>query len=55
MVGIATEDGRILSGESPRRVRGLVLERLESHRNVLGQDWSLAKQSKPMMKIMPLE
>ena len=55
MVRIAIEDGRILSGEFPRRARGLVLEWLELHRNALREDWLLAKQRKPLMKTTPLE
>ena len=55
VVGITIEDGRILSGEFPRRARGLVLEWLESPRNELQKDWLLDKQGKPLMKIAPLE
>ena len=54
-VRIAIEDGRVLSGEFPRRARGLVLEWLELHRDELREDWLLAKQRKPLMKITPLE
>lgn len=49
------EDGQILSGEFPPRARGLVLEWLELHRNELREDWLLAKQRKPLIKIAPLE
>ncbi len=55
VVRIAIEDGRILSGEFPRRARCLVLEWLELHREELREDWLLAKQRKPLMKITPLE
>lgn len=54
-VRVATEGGSILSGEFPRRARGLVLEWLELHRDELREDWLLAKQRKPLMKISPLE
>lgn len=55
VVRIAIEDGQILSGEFPPRARGLVLEWLELHRNELREDWLLAKQRKPLIKIAPLE
>ncbi|MDE0100799.1 MAG: DUF4160 domain-containing protein [Bryobacterales bacterium] len=55
VVRIAIEDGRVLSGEFPRRARGLVLEWLELHRDELRADWLLAKQRKPLKKITPLE
>ena len=55
VVRVAIEDGRILSGEFPRRARALVLEWLELYRNELREDWLLAKQRKPLIKIAPLE
>ena len=55
VVRIAIEDGRVLSGEFPRRATGLVLEWLELHRDELREVWLLAKQRKPLMKITPLE
>ena len=55
MIRVAIEDGRILSGTFPRRAQGLVLEWLELHRAELLEDWRLAQQRKPLMKIAPLE
>ena len=55
VVRIAIEDGQILSGEFSPRARGLVLGWLELHRNELREDWLLAKQRKPLIKIAPLE
>ena len=55
VIRVAIEDGRTLSGTFPRRAQGLVLEWLELHRAELLEDWRLAQQRKPLMKIAPLE
>ncbi len=55
MIRVAIDDGRVLSGTFPRRAQGLVLEWLELHRAELLEDWRLAQQRKPLMKIAPLE
>ena len=55
VIRVAIENGQILSGTFPRRAQGLVLEWLALHRDELLQDWRLAQQRKPLMKIAPLE
>ena len=55
VVRIAIEHGQILSGEFPPRARDPALEWLELHRIELREDWLLAKQRTPLIKIAPLE
>ena len=54
-IRVAIEDGRILSGTFPRRAHSLVQEWTTLHRDELREDWVLARQRKPLMKIAPLE
>ena len=44
-----------MSGTFPRRAQGLVQEWLALHRDELLEDWRLAQQRKPLVKIDPLE
>ena len=55
MIRVAIENGKILSGTFPSRAQGFVLEWLALHRPELMEDWRLARQRKPLMKIAPLE
>ena len=55
MIRVAIGTGQILSGTFPRRAQGFVLEWLALHRHELLEDWRLAQQRKPLMKIAPLE
>ncbi len=54
-IRVNIENGRIMSGEFPKRAQGLVLEWLGLYRDQLMTDWRLAKERKPMNKIAPLE
>jgi len=51
----AIEDFRLLEGQLPPRVTGLVLEWAALHRKELLEDWALAMQKKPLKSIAPLE
>ncbi len=42
-------------GQLPKRALGHVLEWYEMHRDELLEDWSLAKNKRPLKKIPPLE
>ncbi len=48
------EDLRLLEGELPPRVTGLVLEWASLHREELMADWKLAVDKKPLSPIQPL-
>jgi len=48
------EDLRLLEGELPPRVTGLVLEWASLHREELMADWKLAVDRKPLSPIQPL-
>ena len=48
-------DLRLIEGQLPRRVIGLVLEWAFEHREELMEDWELAKAKKPLQAISPLE
>lgn len=48
------EDLRLLEGELPPRVMGLVLEWAALHREELSADWKLAVDKKPLCPIKPL-
>lgn len=54
-IRVAITDRRILSGANPRRAQSLVQEWARLHRDELREDWLLARQRKPLMKIAPLE
>lgn len=51
---ISIEDLRIIEGELPNRVRGLVLEWADPHREELMKNWNAMQQKKPFIKIEPL-
>jgi hypothetical protein len=53
IVGI--ESLGILQGSLPRRVKALVLEWAEEHRDELMADWSLCRQQQHPKPIQPLE
>ena len=42
-------------GSLPRRVKALVLEWAEEHREELSRDWDLAREGRPLQPIAPLE
>ena len=48
------DDLRLLEGELPPRVMGLVLEWAALHRDELIADWKLAVEKKPLSPIQPL-
>jgi len=48
-------DLRLIEGQLPRRVIGLVLEWAFEHREELMEDWELAKAKKPLRAIPPLD
>lgn len=52
---IAIEDGRILAGNLPPRVRGLLEEWRLMHLTELEEDWRLARDSAPLRPIAPLD
>ncbi len=45
----------LYSGELPPRAVGLVTEWAAHHRSELLDDWNLARQTKPLNRIAPLE
>ncbi len=45
---------RMSEGNLPRKVKNLVLEWADEHRDELMQDWDLARAEKPLHKIEPL-
>lgn len=51
---IGIDDGRLLSGELPSRVRGLVEEWRCMHRRELLDDWGRARRREPLAKVAPL-
>ena len=53
-VTVEIESGRV-NGTFPKRAQAHVLEWLELHRPELLQAWSLARASRPLPKIDPLE
>jgi hypothetical protein len=50
-----TIDGGVVKGEFPKRALRAVLEWLDLHRDELMADWQLARESKPLNPIDPLE
>ncbi len=52
---IEIETLRVLKGQLPQRVLGLVLEWASLYRNELLEDWSLAQSHQPLRDIRPLE
>lgn len=51
-IGIA--DGRLLAGELPPRVQGLIEEWRAIHRQELFDDWDRARQRLPLARVAPL-
>ncbi len=51
---ILIEDGAILEGHLPKRQLKFVLAWTEIHKDELMQNWELAKDNKPLMRINPL-
>jgi hypothetical protein len=45
----------VVNGQFPKRALGHVLEWYELHKDELLEDWELARQSKQLKKIQPLE
>ena len=52
---IAVADGCLLRGAFPLRALRLVRAWAAAHRSELGREWQLARDSKPLFKIAPLE
>ena len=50
----AIADLRLLEGNLPPRVMGLVLEWAALHQGELSEDWNLASEKKPLRAITPL-
>lgn len=48
------DDLKMIEGNLPSRVVGLVVEWALLHQDELKQDWKLAKEEKPLNKIEPL-
>lgn len=44
----------VIQGNLPRRVHNLVMEWADLHREELMEDWLLARQHRPLLKIEPL-
>lgn len=53
LIDIRTLD--VLGGSLPKRGMALVLEWAAAHRHELMQDWTRARESKPLRPIAPLE
>jgi hypothetical protein len=53
-ITVEIESGRI-NGKFPRRALSHVLEWLELHRDELLKAWALARESRPLPRIEPLE
>jgi hypothetical protein len=41
-------------GDLPRRVKNIILEWADEHRDELMQNWNLAREEKPLKNIKPL-
>lgn len=52
---VKIDDLSILDGFLPPRVLGLVMEWAAIHKEELLKDWDLARESKPLIPIKPLE
>ena len=48
------KDLKMSEGDLPRKVKNLVLEWADEHREELMQDWNLARAEQPLQKIEPL-
>lgn len=45
---------RMSEGNLPKKVKNLVLEWADDHRDELMEDWNLARAEQPLLKIEPL-
>jgi len=52
---ISIETLEIMEGSFPKRAKALVIEWAVEHRQDLLNDWKLAEQHQPLIKIAPLE
>ncbi|MBI4579654.1 MAG: DUF4160 domain-containing protein [Planctomycetes bacterium] len=52
---IAIEDLRIMDGDLPPRVRGMVIEWATLHQQELRRNWELARAQRALSEIAPLE
>ncbi len=52
---ISIQDLRTLDGSLPNRIKGLVLEWADAHRDELMTNWNLIQSRKHPQKIKPLE
>ena len=48
------KDLRMSEGNLPKKVKNLILEWADDHRNELINDWNLAREEQPLKKIEPL-
>jgi hypothetical protein len=46
---------RLLAGRLPPRIFGSVMEWAATHQQTLDDNWNLARQSRPLVRIPPLE
>lgn len=49
------EDLRMIEGDLPPRVRGLIIEWASQQQEALRRDWELARVRQPLLPIPPLE
>ncbi len=52
---IRIEDFTLMRGKLPPRVLGFVMEWMAIHKDELLEEWSLAREDKPLYKIKPLD
>ena len=52
---VAIDPVRVLRGDLPARVTGMVIEWAQRHRLELMEDWARARQHQPLVMIEPLE
>ena len=52
---IAIADSRIIAGSLPARAYHLVIDWTDLHRDELQDLWEVARESKPLRKLAPLE
>ncbi|MEA3512008.1 MAG: DUF4160 domain-containing protein [Campylobacterota bacterium] len=45
---------RMSEGDLPKKVKNLILEWADDHREELMEDWNLAREEQPLKKIKPL-
>jgi len=54
-IKVAIESGDVLAGQMPWRAERLIIEWSSLHRAELAEDWKLAEERRPLLKIEPLE